>query len=48
MAIVESSIRPGEMKVDGGGVEAFRQRLSGELVCQEIKVTTPLAPFGTE
>jgi FAD/FMN-containing dehydrogenase len=33
MAVVESSIRPGEMKVDGSGVEAFRQRLSGELVC---------------
>ena len=33
MAIVESSIRPGEMKVDGSGVEAFRHRLSGVLVC---------------
>ena len=29
MTIVESSIRPNEMKVDGSGVEAFRRRLSG-------------------
>ena len=33
MAIVELSIRPGERKVDGSGVELFRNRLSGVLVC---------------
>jgi FAD/FMN-containing dehydrogenase len=33
MAIVESSIRPDERKVDGSGVESFRHRLSGVLVC---------------
>jgi hypothetical protein len=32
VTIVESGIRPNEMRVDGGG----------------IKVTTRLAPFGTE
>ena len=34
MAIVELSIRPGERKVDGSGVESFRRRLSGALVCR--------------
>jgi FAD binding domain/Berberine and berberine like len=33
MATVELSIRPDETKVDGAGVEAFRRRLSGALVC---------------
>jgi len=33
MAIVESSIRPDERKVDGSGLESFRHRLSGVLVC---------------
>jgi FAD/FMN-containing dehydrogenase len=33
MAIVESSIRPDEMKVDRAGVQAFRRRLSGVVVC---------------
>lgn len=34
MAIVESSIRPDQIKSDGGGVEAFRRRLSGVVVCR--------------
>ena len=33
MAIVESSIRPGERKVDGSEWESLRHRLSGALVC---------------
>jgi FAD/FMN-containing dehydrogenase len=33
MAIVEPSIRPDEMKVDQAGVQAFRRRLSGVVVC---------------
>ena len=33
VTIVESGIRPNEMMVDGGGIEAFRHRLSGALVC---------------
>jgi FAD/FMN-containing dehydrogenase len=34
MAIVESNIRPDQMKLDADGVEAFRRRLSGALVCR--------------
>jgi FAD/FMN-containing dehydrogenase len=33
VTIVESGIRPNEMAVDAAGIEAFRQLLSGELVC---------------
>jgi FAD/FMN-containing dehydrogenase len=33
VTIAESSIRPNEMRVDGGGIEGFRQLISGELVC---------------
>jgi FAD/FMN-containing dehydrogenase len=33
MAIIESNIRSDEMKVDRAGVEAFRRRLSGGVVC---------------
>ncbi len=34
MTIVESSIRPDLRKIDAEGVEAFRRRLSGVLVCR--------------
>src|ERR1700758_397625 len=33
MAIVESPSRPDEMKVDRAGVDGFRRRLSGVVVC---------------
>src|SRR6185437_1420430 len=33
VTIVESGIRSNEMMVQGGGIEAFRQLLSGEVVC---------------
>src|SRR6516162_4740560 len=33
MTIVESSIRPEAMKIERAGVEAFRRRLSGVVVC---------------
>jgi FAD/FMN-containing dehydrogenase len=33
MTIIEQSIRRGDVKADAGGLEAFRRRLSGELVC---------------